>query len=170
MIPSQLFGFCTFVLNGQRGRYACMHAAGWPDEFVKTSPKMKPNPFLSKLIRNIYSEKEPKILGYFCNFSKTAQSKQGDQMRLLKIAQNVAQKNFWQKSYITFTVSKRSFKNWSNFVIYKKTTPSKQPIKRRKFAQSGHPESKQPPSGRKFAQPGHPDLLSNCKEAVSPQK
>jgi hypothetical protein len=42
-----------------------------PDEFVKKSPEMLPNPFLSKLVHNFYHGKTySKNLGYFCNFKK----------------------------------------------------------------------------------------------------
>jgi hypothetical protein len=42
----------------------------------KNGPKCSPTHFTSKLLHNFYlGKKQPKILGYFCNFKKSAQRK-----------------------------------------------------------------------------------------------
>jgi hypothetical protein len=50
--------------------------AGWPDEFVKKSPEMYPNPCFAKKYTTCTAEQCSQKIGYFFNFLKTSQSKQ----------------------------------------------------------------------------------------------
>jgi hypothetical protein len=56
-----------------------------------------------------------------------------------KITQNVAQTIFGQNLCTTFTVEKVDINFWATCVCFQKTAPSNVLLKRRKFAQSGHP-------------------------------
>jgi hypothetical protein len=57
----------------------CMSEAGWPDEFAKESPKIKPNPLLLKLNNNFYRRiKYPKNLGYFYHYRKVNNRPMGE--------------------------------------------------------------------------------------------
>jgi hypothetical protein len=50
-------------------------AAGWLDEFVKKTPKMKPNSFLSKIAHNFFPRKRlsKRMSDTFVIFEKSAQ-------------------------------------------------------------------------------------------------
>jgi hypothetical protein len=51
-----------------------MYEKSTPDELTKkNSPKCSPIHFFAKIN---FGKEQPKILGYFCNFQKTEQSKQ----------------------------------------------------------------------------------------------
>jgi hypothetical protein len=56
-----------------------------------------------------------------------------------KVAQNVAQSIFVIKYYVTFALERICTIDGSTSVIFTNTTQRKQPLNRRKFAQSGHP-------------------------------
>jgi hypothetical protein len=82
---TELFGNVSYRQSAQRLDLP----AGWPDEFVKKSPKMNvcmPAYFGQHLYKTFSIEKiSPHFLGYFCNIKNT-QSKQSPNRR--KIAQS----------------------------------------------------------------------------------